>query len=96
MKPYVTDDPRNGPKDPSYLYDLVAVTEHYGWSLAAGHYKAKVLDRTTGQWYVCNDADKPQACAKAHVKTSNAYILYYVRRSAPGLMAFQDWWTPPK
>lgn len=43
-----------GSTDPAPIYDLYAVSNHYG-SLGGGHYTAYALNKTTDKWYKFDD-----------------------------------------
>ena len=63
---------------PPYLYDLHAVTHHFG-TLNSGHYTASV--RTQGLWYYCDDSRVTPGDAQLH--TSSPYMLFFSRRASP-------------
>ena len=63
---------------PPYLYDLHAVTHHFG-TLNSGHYTASV--RTQGLWYYCDDSRVTPSDAQLH--TSSPYMLFFSRRASP-------------
>jgi len=60
------------------LYDLYAVSCH-GGGLGGGHYWAYVKNHKDGNWYNMNDSSTGPMRASS-VKTSEAYLLFYVRR----------------
>ncbi|KAL4401770.1 ubiquitin-specific protease Doa4 [Malassezia pachydermatis] len=60
---------------PPYLYDLYAVTHHFG-TLSSGHYTASI--RTQGTWYYCDDSVISQS--DAQLRTASPYVLFYRRR----------------
>lgn len=72
-----------GPDDPAPVYDLFAVSNHFG-SLGGGHYTAfaKVPGPAGGpaQWYCFDDSHVSPVADEADVKTSAAYVLFYRRR----------------
>lgn len=64
---------------PPYIYDLYAVTHHYG-DLNTGHYTASV--RTHGRWIECDDSRlAPDGAAK--LQSGSPYILWFRRRPLP-------------
>ncbi|GAA5806256.1 hypothetical protein HPULCUR_011787 [Helicostylum pulchrum] len=66
------------PQDrPSFIYDLYAVSNHYG-SLTGGHYTACVRDGYTDKWNYFNDS-RYSLCDENKVVTKAAYNLFYVR-----------------
>ncbi|KAH7927348.1 cysteine proteinase [Leucogyrophana mollusca] len=72
-----------GDVDEPLVYDLFAVDEHIG-GLGGGHYRAYAFNHITNQWYHFDDSyvnrvDAPQAV------NSNAYLLFYKRRSSTPL-----------
>ncbi len=81
MTPYVLS--KNG----NHVYDLYAVTNHYGRS-GYGHYTAFARDisdmgsvRKLGPWYVFDDEQcKNMGFDDENVKSSAAYLLFYLRR----------------
>ncbi|KAL1708415.1 hypothetical protein EV121DRAFT_254436 [Schizophyllum commune] len=68
-----------GNTDEPLLYDLFAVDEHMG-GLGGGHYRAYALNHETEKWYHFDDSFVTEAEAKDSVN-SNAYLLFYRRRS---------------
>lgn len=69
--------PASESQRPPYLYDLYAVTHHFG-SLSRGHYTASV--RSQGTWYYCDDTRV--APSDAHLQSAAPYVLFYRRRRA--------------
>eukprot|EP01083_Nonionella_stella_P236186 829779_1 len=67
-----------GPGATEAVYDLVAVSNHYG-SLGGGHYTATVRRGTS--WASMNDASVGGRGAK-RVVSENAYIMIYERRAS--------------
>jgi ubiquitin carboxyl-terminal hydrolase 4/11/15 len=67
-----------------YTYDLFAVDNHSG-SLGGGHYTAFAKNFEDNEWYDYNDS----MCHKIHsvdrLKTAQAYLLFYRRRSSKPL-----------
>lgn len=65
----------------SPVYDLYAVSNHYG-SLAFGHYTAYSKNPDTNKWYDYNDSSVSILgdAAEDEVVSSAAYVLYYIRR----------------
>ncbi|KAH7914594.1 hypothetical protein BJ138DRAFT_346574 [Hygrophoropsis aurantiaca] len=61
------------------IYDLFAVDEHMG-GLGGGHYRAYAFNHVTNQWYHFDDSYVTQVDAVQAVN-SNAYLLFYKRRS---------------
>lgn len=61
------------------IYDLYAVDEHLG-GLGGGHYRAFALNHVTDQWYHFDDSYVTRTDASQAVN-SNAYLLFYKRRS---------------
>ncbi|AEE31532.1 ubiquitin-specific protease 11 [Arabidopsis thaliana] len=61
----------------SYLYELYAISNHYG-GLGGGHYTAyaKLMDET--KWYNFDDS-RVSAVNESEIKTSAAYVLFYQR-----------------
>ncbi|KAF0689993.1 Aste57867_18583 [Aphanomyces stellatus] len=64
--------------DHSMLYDLYAVTNHFG-SMGFGHYTAYAKDQATNLWYTFDDSSVTSVSA-ASVVSNAAYILFYKRR----------------
>ena len=80
MSPYVL---HKQDKDSCFVYDLYAVTNHYGQS-GYGHYTSFARDifdsgskRKLCRWNVFDDE---QCGHESNVKTSAAYLLFYLRR----------------
>lgn len=65
------------------IYDLYAVDEHLG-GLGGGHYRAYALNHVTEQWYHFDDSYVTRSDA-SHAVNSNAYLLFYKRRSSAPL-----------
>ncbi|RKP38387.1 hypothetical protein BJ085DRAFT_42737 [Dimargaris cristalligena] len=63
----------------SSLYDLYAVSNHYG-SLTGGHYTAHVRNGLRDQWYLFDDSRVLES-DETKVKTKAAYNLFYVRNT---------------
>lgn len=78
-----------------YLYDLIAVDNHYG-GLGGGHYTAMAKSFYDDQWYDYNGEFVPSPCSshstdepdstcsklsEPRVQSSAAYLLFYRRRS---------------
>ena len=61
------------------LYDLYAVSNHYG-SLAFGHYTAYCKNFETGKWYDFNDSSVSEVYNPNEVVSGAAYVLYYIRK----------------
>lgn len=82
MRPYVLchNDGLDQETDP--IYDLYAVSNHYG-SLAFGHYTAYAKNPDTGKWYDYNDSsvsELSEQYPESEVVSNAAYVLYYIRR----------------
>ena len=58
------------------LYDLYAVSNHYG-GLGGGHYTA--FGKNDGKWYDYNDSSV-RATSESSIGGSGAYMLFYKRR----------------
>lgn len=67
-------DPRGG----SYVYDLIAVSNHYG-AMGVGHYTAYVKNKVNGKWYYFDDSSVSLA-SEDQIVTKAAYVLFYQRR----------------
>ncbi|GAN06886.1 cysteine proteinase [Mucor ambiguus] len=66
------------PQDrPSFVYDLYAVSNHYG-SISGGHYTACVRDGYSDKWHYFDDS-KMYLLEESKVVTKAAYNLFYVR-----------------
>lgn len=65
--------------DQSLVYDLFAVDEHLG-GLGGGHYRAYAKNFEDDTWYHFDDTHVSTSKAKDSVN-SNAYLLFYRRRS---------------
>jgi uncharacterized UBP type Zn finger protein len=83
ISPYVLSRKDSQGNDISLLYDLVAVSNHYG-SLAFGHYTAYAKNFETGKWHDYNDSSVSSVYSYnsdgSGVVTKDAYVLYYVRK----------------
>ena len=72
MKNYII-----GPDKDHSVYDLFAVSQHYG-STGAGHYTA--VCKNGNDWYNYDDSSVTKISAKS-VLTSAAYVLFYRRKT---------------
>ncbi|TKY88053.1 hypothetical protein EX895_003149 [Sporisorium graminicola] len=61
---------------PPYLYDLYAVTHHFG-SLNTGHYTATV--RSNREWWYCDDSRIARGDDR-QLHTNSPYVLWFRRR----------------
>lgn len=77
MTPYVLHNPNNQ----SYIYDLIAVSNHYG-GLGAGHYNAYAKNFINKNWYLFDDSSV-NPVSEHNVMTKSAYVLFYQRQKAP-------------
>ncbi|XP_010086020.1 PREDICTED: ubiquitin carboxyl-terminal hydrolase 4, partial [Pterocles gutturalis] len=68
-------DPRAG----SYVYDLIAVSNHYG-AMGVGHYTAYAKNKVTNKWYYFDDSSVSVA-SEDQIVTKAAYVLFYQRRN---------------
>ncbi|KAK2534482.1 Usp4 isoform A [Columba livia] len=69
-------DPRAG----SYVYDLIAVSNHYG-AMGVGHYTAYAKNKVNGKWYYFDDSSVSVA-SEDQIVTKAAYVLFYQRRNS--------------
>ncbi|XP_035750711.1 ubiquitin carboxyl-terminal hydrolase 4 [Egretta garzetta] len=69
-------DPRAG----SYVYDLIAVSNHYG-AMGAGHYTAYAKNKVNDKWYYFDDSSVSVA-SEDQIVTKAAYVLFYQRRNS--------------
>uniref|UniRef100_A0A3B3Q289 Ubiquitin carboxyl-terminal hydrolase n=1 Tax=Paramormyrops kingsleyae TaxID=1676925 RepID=A0A3B3Q289_9TELE len=67
-------DPKAGP----YVYDLIAVSNHYG-GMGGGHYTAYAKNKIDGKWYYFDDSSVSSA-TEDQIVTKAAYVLFYQRR----------------
>ncbi|KAJ0023791.1 hypothetical protein NQD34_003690 [Periophthalmus magnuspinnatus] len=67
-------DPKAGP----YIYDLIAVSNHYG-GMGGGHYTAYGKNKMDGKWYYFDDSSVSSA-SEDQIVTKAAYVLFYQRR----------------
>lgn len=67
-------DPKAGP----YVYDLIAVSNHYG-GMGGGHYTAYGKNKMDGKWYYFDDSSVSSA-SEDQIVTKAAYVLFYQRR----------------
>ncbi|XP_062923797.1 ubiquitin carboxyl-terminal hydrolase 4 isoform X1 [Mobula hypostoma] len=68
------------PKAGPCMYDLVAVSNHYG-GMGGGHYTAYAKNKIDGQWYYFDDSSVSGA-SEDQIVTKAAYVLFYQRRDA--------------
>ncbi|WFD43654.1 ubiquitinyl hydrolase 1 [Malassezia psittaci] len=68
--------PASESQRPPYLYDLYAVTHHFG-TLSSGHYTASIKNQNT--WFYCDDSrispDDPN-----RLQSKSPYVLFFRRR----------------
>lgn len=69
--------PKNGE---NYIYDLVAVDNHYG-GIGGGHYTAYAKNFRDGKWYHYNDS-KVTDVQEEQLVSSAAYLLFYKKRGS--------------
>ncbi|KAM4612632.1 ubiquitin carboxyl-terminal hydrolase 4 [Polymixia lowei] len=67
-------DPKAGP----YVYDLIAVSNHYG-GMGGGHYTAYGKNKVDGKWHYFDDSSVSSA-SEDQIVTKAAYVLFYQRR----------------
>jgi len=60
-------------------FSLFAVSNHVG-SLGSGHYTAYCKNSASGEWYEFNDNTVQIIKNVKNVQSSNAYVLYYMKR----------------
>lgn len=77
MSPYVMSSQQK--QQQSMLYDLYAVSNHYG-SLAFGHYTAYAKNPETGKWHDFNDSTVTEVDDPSELASPAAYVLYYIRK----------------
>ena len=65
--------------DPPILYDLFAVSNHYG-SMSGGHYTAYGLNSKNQSWYEFDDRSVNKIYDENDIVTSAAYVLLYRKR----------------
>uniref|UniRef100_A0A674MNI1 Ubiquitin carboxyl-terminal hydrolase n=1 Tax=Takifugu rubripes TaxID=31033 RepID=A0A674MNI1_TAKRU len=66
------------PKASPYIYDLIAVSNHYG-GMGGGHYTAYGKNKADGKWYYFDDSSVSSA-SEDQIVTKAAYVLFYQRR----------------
>lgn len=71
------------PSPPAHLYDLYAVSNHYG-GLGGGHYTAYCRMPDDGKWYSFDDSYVREVPQES-IKSSSAYLLFYRRRRPEGV-----------
>uniref|UniRef100_A0A4W5L550 Ubiquitin carboxyl-terminal hydrolase 4 n=1 Tax=Hucho hucho TaxID=62062 RepID=A0A4W5L550_9TELE len=74
-------DPKAGP----YVYDLIAVSNHYG-GMGGGHYTAYGKNNADGKWHYFDDSSV-SAASEDQIVTKAAYVLFYQRRDAGDVLA---------
>ncbi|XP_072175057.1 ubiquitin carboxyl-terminal hydrolase 4-like [Diadema setosum] len=68
--------PNSGP----YVYDLVAVSNHYG-GMGGGHYTAYAQNACTQNWYYFDDSSVSDA-SRDQVESKAAYVLFYLQKDS--------------
>ncbi|XP_036389667.1 ubiquitin carboxyl-terminal hydrolase 4-like [Megalops cyprinoides] len=66
------------PKASPYVYDLIAVSNHYG-GMGGGHYTAFAKNEVDDKWYYFDDSSV-SAATEDQIVTKAAYVLFYQRR----------------
>uniref|UniRef100_A0AAQ5ZYN4 Ubiquitin carboxyl-terminal hydrolase n=1 Tax=Amphiprion ocellaris TaxID=80972 RepID=A0AAQ5ZYN4_AMPOC len=66
------------PKATPYIYDLIAVSNHYG-GMGGGHYTAYGKNKVDGKWHYFDDSSVSSA-SEDQIVTKAAYVLFYQRR----------------
>uniref|UniRef100_A0A3Q1EI65 Ubiquitin carboxyl-terminal hydrolase n=1 Tax=Acanthochromis polyacanthus TaxID=80966 RepID=A0A3Q1EI65_9TELE len=66
------------PKASPYIYDLIAVSNHYG-GMGGGHYTAYGKNKVDGKWHYFDDSSVSSA-SEDQIVTKAAYVLFYQRR----------------
>uniref|UniRef100_H3DAV3 Ubiquitin carboxyl-terminal hydrolase n=1 Tax=Tetraodon nigroviridis TaxID=99883 RepID=H3DAV3_TETNG len=66
------------PKASPYIYDLIAVSNHYG-GMGGGHYTAYCKNKADGRWHYFDDSSVSSA-SEDQIVTKAAYVLFYQRR----------------
>jgi uncharacterized UBP type Zn finger protein len=72
---------RGGGKAANTLYDLYAVSNHFG-GLGGGHYTAYCRNLVNQRWYDLDDSSATPLHSAEQVKTPAAYVLFYRRQKA--------------
>ena len=72
---------KNQYKDLDFIYELFAVSNHYG-SYLGGHYTTYALNGHLNKWYEFNDQNVTPINERVLV-TENAYMLMYKRKAIP-------------
>lgn len=67
--------------DEDYMFDLSMVVIHHGRGFSSGHYTAYCWNAEGSFWVHCNDA-RLDLCSIEDVTTSQAYILFYTKRTS--------------
>lgn len=70
--------PQIGAKSESFVYDLIAVSNHYG-GLRDGHYTAFARNKDNGQWYYYDDSSVSPV-SEEQIESRAAYVLFYQRQ----------------
>uniref|UniRef100_A0A3Q2FBX6 Ubiquitin carboxyl-terminal hydrolase n=1 Tax=Cyprinodon variegatus TaxID=28743 RepID=A0A3Q2FBX6_CYPVA len=65
------------PKASPYVYDLIAVSNHYG-GMGGGHYTAYGKNKMDEKWYYFDDSSVSSA-SEDQIVTKAAYVLFYQR-----------------
>ncbi|KAM5262640.1 ubiquitin carboxyl-terminal hydrolase 49 [Ctenodactylus gundi] len=83
MEPYCCRDTLSSLDKEAFAYDLSAVVMHHGKGFGSGHYTAYCYNTEGGFWVHCNDS-KLNVCGVEEVCKTQAYILFYTRRTVQG------------
>ncbi|CAO2607420.1 Ubiquitin carboxyl-terminal hydrolase 49 [Lemmus lemmus] len=83
MEPYCCRDMLSSLDKETFAYDLSAVVMHHGKGFGSGHYTAYCYNTEGGFWVHCNDS-KLDVCSVEDVCKTQAYILFYTRRTVQG------------
>lgn len=70
----------NNPNKEPYIYDLIAVSNHYG-EMGAGHYTAFAKNFLNDNWFLFDDYSVTSIADSKKVVTKAAYVLFYQRKN---------------
>lgn len=74
----------NSPYKNNSQYDLIGINVHEELmhkSTEVGHYISAVKNKYDSEWYIFNDACEPYHLRHDQLQNTNAYMLFYIRKS---------------
>lgn len=84
----ISDFVINKKDDEKFIYDLFAVSNHFG-SMGFGHYTAYAKNYFTNKWYDFDDSHVTEK-SESDIVNGSAYVLFYRRRNLKELVNLNE------